>query len=115
MPFAKRDHPSRGVFLTHYQIAGRPVLIAVGRTGELLAQRPVPADWPMERAIGALVAWLEQKDPPTTLRLVSASPEPLAARQTTRPVLPPELCVSRAHYEILHGWRKRGGKPPRRG
>lgn len=112
MPAAQLSALDRGVYVAHYRFAGRPVLIAVGSNGELLAHRVVPAEWPIERAIGALLAWLDAKDPPPTLRLVSDAPEPVRARRTTHPVVPSELCVSRAQYEILHGWKWRGGKPP---
>lgn len=112
MPASPAAALRRGVYLAQYRLAGRPVLIAVGREGELLAHRAVPAEWPVDRAIGALAAWLDTRDPAPTLRLVSA--DPIVARQVTRPVLPPERCVSRAHWEILHGWRTRGGKAPRR-
>lgn len=96
----------RGVFVAPYTVRGRLVLLAIDHTGALRAQRPVPPEWPLGRAMGALEAWLDLKHPVPQLKLVPDRPQPPAPS----PVDPRDY-MTRVQ-ELLNNRRKRRGMLP---
>lgn len=102
------DLLDRGVYVAPYRVRGRPVLIAIDHAGTLRAQRVVPEDWPVRRALGALRGWLDVKHPIPRPTLVPDRASPLPASSPEDP----RSAMSKVAALLYTRRRRRCGLPP---